>query len=99
MNHQHSQACFGRQGDLMIGPLCGFAETSGELQYISLESLDVRLNKITGDVSDAALHLEAELNAATTQDAIRAVERRAEALSLLLQHVQSAAWEKANQLR
>ena len=69
-----------------------------ELHYISLESLDARLNKIKGDVSDAALHLEAELNAATTQDAIRAVERRAEALSLLLQHVQSAAWEKARLL-
>lgn len=30
MCHHHSQECFGRQGDHMIGPLCGFAEIASE---------------------------------------------------------------------
>lgn len=66
--------------------------------FDSPAGLDERLNRISGAISDQALYLESELNVADTQDAIRAVERRAEALSLLLQHVQSAAWEKARLL-
>ena len=61
-------------------------------------TLDDRLDKITGLVSDAIMYLESELNVAVTQDDIRAIELRAEALRLWFEHVQTAAWEKAKQL-
>lgn len=62
-------------------------------------TLDDRLDKIGGMISDAALYLETELNIAESRDEIRAIEQRSEALGLLLEHVQTAAWEKAKAIR
>lgn len=62
-------------------------------------TLDDRLDKIGGMISDAALHLETELNIAESRDEIRAIEQRSEALRLLLEHVQTAAWEKAKAIQ
>lgn len=61
--------------------------------------LDERLNRIYSAISDQALYFEGELNAATTADDITKIERRAEASRLLLEHVQTAAWEKAKAIQ
>lgn len=62
-------------------------------------TLDGRLDSIGGVISDAALAMEAELNSATTTNDITIIERRAESLRLLLEHVQTAAWEKAKAIQ
>lgn len=38
--HRHSQACFGRQGDHMIGPFCGFSGLPAERAETTAEKQD-----------------------------------------------------------
>lgn len=69
------------------------------MSTITRSALDARLDRIGGEISDAVILMEAELNSATTANDITIIERRAEALRLLLEHVQTAAWEKAKAIQ
>ena len=67
----------------------------GELTYIAESPLDARLHRYEGEVSDALLMMEAEIVKATSAEDLLKISRRAAALRYHVEHVETAAGEKA----
>lgn len=60
--HRHSQSCFGRQGDRMVGPICGFAQDdTNEPQVMSTPITTADMRALLRQEAENALRLGAGL--------------------------------------